>query len=216
MRKTSTVWWPSALLVPVLLIGVAACGGDDDDDGAEGIASLSDDAESTETTDNGATRDGEDGDADPQQAALDFAECMREHGIDMPDPQVSEDGGVLAQVGEEGATPPDEEELQAAQEACDHIMEDAFDDVEAPDPEQQAEMEEQALAFAECMREHGIDMPDPQFDESGRVTQRIDADSGVDPGDPDFEAAQEACADELPGRPGQGLVPTGGGTDGDA
>jgi hypothetical protein len=141
MRKTSTVWWPSALLVPVLLIGVAACGGDDDDDGAEGIASLSDDAESTETTDNGATRDGEDGDADPQQAAL---------------------------------------------------------------------------AFAECMREHGIDMPDPQFDESGRVTQRIDADSGVDPGDPDFEAAQEACADELPGRPGQGLVPTGGGTDGDA
>ena len=28
-------------------------------------------------------------------------------------------------------------------------------------------MQEQALAFAQCMREHGIDMPDPQFGNDG-------------------------------------------------
>ena len=30
-------------------------------------------------------------------------------------------------------------------------------------------MQEEMLAFAECMREHGIDMPDPVFSEDGRV-----------------------------------------------
>ena len=40
------------------------------------------------------------------------------------------------------------------------------------DPEQQAEMREQLLEFAECMRDHGIDMADPVFGEDGRVEIR--------------------------------------------
>ena len=37
------------------------------------------------------------------------------------------------------------------------------------DPERLAEMREQMLEFAQCMRDHGIDMPDPTFDENGRI-----------------------------------------------
>ena len=50
-------------------------------------------------------------------------------------------------------------------------MEDAFGEMEI-DPEREAEMREELLEFTECMREHGIDMPDPVFGESGRVEIR--------------------------------------------
>src|SRR4029079_11495076 len=65
--------------------------------------------------------------------------------------------------------------------------------VRAIDPEQQAEIQARALAFAQCMREHGVDMPDPRFDADGRVSIMI---GGPDTPriDPDvMQAAQEAC-----------------------
>jgi hypothetical protein len=60
-------------------------------------------------------------------------------------------------------------------------------------PKQQQEMQDQALAFSRCMREHGINMPDPTFGSEGQMTMKIDQASGVDPSDPKFEAAQQAC-----------------------
>jgi hypothetical protein len=44
------------------------------------------------------------------------------------------------------------------------------------------------LAFARCMRQHGINIPDPKPD--GRVDMRG---SGVDRDDPKFKAAERAC-----------------------
>ena len=41
------------------------------------------------------------------------------------------------------------------------------------DPEQQAEQNEQLLAYAECMRREGIDFPDP--DPVRRADHRLDA-----------------------------------------
>jgi hypothetical protein len=46
------------------------------------------------------------------------------------------------------------------------------------------------LAFARCLRQHGIDIPDPTPD--GRVDLR-----DIDPDDPKVKAAERAC----PGRP---------------
>jgi hypothetical protein len=60
-------------------------------------------------------------------------------------------------------------------------------------PEQAQEMQDQALAFSRCMREHGVNMPDPNFDGEGHVMMKIDDSSGIDPSDPKFEAAQQAC-----------------------
>jgi len=46
------------------------------------------------------------------------------------------------------------------------------------------DLEESLLAFAECMREKGVNVPDPQVDEDGRV-QLGPGSADIDPNDPD-------------------------------
>jgi hypothetical protein len=174
----------AALVLAVGLIG--ACGGGSGNDAPE-VASLDDeDASTASIPDDTATDDTTP--TDPEEAMLAFTECMREHGVDMADPQFGGDGegGIALEV-----TPENEGEVEAAQEACQPLLEDAMGDIEI-DPEREAEMREQMLEFAECMREHGIDMPDPVFSDDGFVVQE-----GGPAGDPrdddDFQAAQEAC-----------------------
>jgi hypothetical protein len=58
-------------------------------------------------------------------------------------------------------------------------------------------MKEAALAHARCMREHGIDFPDPKFSQDGSATVRIGP-GGLNPDDPDFKRAEKACAGSLP------------------
>jgi hypothetical protein len=155
---------------------------------------------------------------DPQEAFLAYAECMREHGIDMPDPQVSDEGGGKFSVGFSAEGRPDAadmDEMQAADEACRPLLENAIG--EGGRPELSPEDEEAMLDFARCMREHGIDMPDPG--EGGMVFQMGGPGEGTFDQDA-FEAAQEACKDLLPGRvDGEGpefQAGPGGGADGGA
>jgi hypothetical protein len=129
-----------------------------------------------------------------QEAMLDYAKCMRDNGVDVPDPQFN--GGRVTQRGPDGNVP--EDKLRAAEEACREHMEK----VEPPElsEEQKQEMKDAALAHARCMRKHGIEnFPDPTFDEDGGAQIRMKEGSGVDPDDPDFQKAEEACRDEMPG-----------------
>jgi hypothetical protein len=121
---------------------------------------------------------------DFERARQEFAECMREHGIDFPD-----DGPVKIDGSQE--------ELREAEEACAHLREK----IEPPElsDAQREEFKEAALEHARCMREHGIDFPDPTFGEDGGAQVRIRPGSGVDPDDPEFREAQEACQDKLGG-----------------
>ena len=137
------------------------------------VASLSTTPANDATTGSEAT--GTTAPTDPAEAALQFAKCMRDHGIDVPDP-VSIDspdgkagGGVAIQVngGPNGSSPIDATAMDAANKACQPIMEKAAGSFDPPSPEEQEKAKEQALAFAKCMREHGIDMPDPQFTDNG-------------------------------------------------
>lgn len=180
------------------LLGLAACGGGGGGGDDDGVASLS----QPTTADTG---DGGDGSSDEppteaemQEASLAFAECMREHGVDMPDPEFGEGGEVAIQVGGEGQQV-DPETMDAANEACQPIMEDVTGGFER-DPEQEAEMQERALAHAQCMRDHGIEgFPDPVFQDGGGVMVAIDEDSGFDPSSAEFQEAQEACEEEFGG-----------------
>jgi len=130
----------------------------------------------------------------PEDAMLAFARCMREHGVDMPDPDTSGGGpGVVTfQAGGPGGDlDANATKFREANDACKDLMGDA-----GPmnlSPEQAQEMQDQALAFSRCMREHGVNMPDPNFDGEGHMTMKIDDSSGIDPSDPKFEAAQQAC-----------------------
>ena len=95
---------------------------------------------------------------------LKFAQCMREHGVDMPDPSPS--GGI--RVNGEGLS---EDQMEAAQAACQKWM-----DMAAPEDGGKALTEEEEQSFldmAACMRERGYNFPDPEFD-GGRVTQRVE------------------------------------------
>ena len=91
---------------------------------------------------------------DPEAAQLAFAQCMRDHGIDMPDPETAPGGGFNQRVE---VNKDDAEEMQAAQQACDHFLDQAGGPRGELDPAQLDKLVE----FAQCMREHGVDMPDP-------------------------------------------------------
>jgi hypothetical protein len=199
-----------ALLVAGTLAACGGGGGDDDDQ----VATLGEDnAAADDDSSSADDGDGELTEAEREDAMLEFTECMRDHGVDMPDPSSAGGGGggdvIISPAPGAGANgdsggngPRMDEEFEAANEACEGILDDAFGDRPQLSPEEQAEMQDNMLAFTECMREHGIDMPDPEFSEDGggfsvRVDDEGGGGGGPDPSDPDFEAAQEACQGEL-------------------
>jgi hypothetical protein len=117
-----------------------------------------------------------------QEAALKQAECMRRHGVDVPDPKPN--SGIVFN-GDAG----NPEQLERAQRACDKEV------GKLPEPQMSAkdqrEFREAALKHARCMRAHGIDFPDPKFGANGTVS--IEIKPGMGPNDPAFQAADAKC-----------------------
>jgi hypothetical protein len=129
-----------------------------------------------------------------REAALKFTRCMREHGVDMPDPQPGQGGGMMFRGP--GGGPGDQAKMESAQKACQKYLED----VRPPElsKEQEARFKDLALKFARCMRAHGLDFPDPTFGAGGRMTQRFEGGPGEGPEDPRFREAQQECSKYQP------------------
>ena len=183
--------WFIAALIPLVLLSVA-CGGSEESSG--GVASLG--ADTQDATGTG-------GEMSFEEAATKYAECMREQGVDVPDPTTREDGSTGFVITPEMEMDASRGEFEDADKKCRPILANA----KPPEisEEDQEEMGEAALEFAECMREHGIDMPDPEFGEDGSVSIRVGGPgSDMDPENPspEYEKAQEACGDLMraPGR----------------
>jgi hypothetical protein len=181
---------------------VAACTGTA---GGPGVATLDDPSASSAPTPSPSA-------VTPQDAALAFARCMRENGVDMPDPIVETDGGGGISIGQAG---PDstvsKDAFREADETCRHFMEAAMPEAGPP---LSAEDMDKMLAFAQCMREHGVDMEDPTADGGIRVQigGSTQGDSGGAPVfEAELEAAHEACNSLLPGRMGEKMNNVGGG-----
>jgi len=194
-------------LAATLGLSLAACadeaGGDDD-----AVASIDDSASATDDDggdDGGSDDDGGGGGGRPdwsefRVAALEYAQCMRDNGIDIPDPTFDSDGGGRVMIGgeiEAGTTGGPSEEFEAADEECRPILEEAAPEMQLT-PEEQAEMQDRLVAMAECMRARGHDMPDPQVGEGGRVTigGGPGAPLGGGPGDDEFTQDMEECSEE--------------------
>jgi hypothetical protein len=126
---------------------------------------------------------------DPEEAMLQWARCMRDNGIDVPDPdhgQVTVDG--------KGVSP---EQLQAAEEACEQWQRMA--EPEDGGTPLTAEEKQSFLDHAQCMRDRGWNVSDPTF-EGGRVEQQFrrgatTAPGDPAPGDPRFEKDLAECAE---------------------
>ncbi len=131
MRMTAVAGLAALLLT--------ACGSSDSSD--EGVASLTGGDSATDDT-------------NVEQEAQEWAQCMRDHGLDVPDPEASEDGGMQFKVTGDDL---DRDAMQKATEDC------GMPPGAELSEEDRAEMEDNALEFAQCMRDKGYDVPDPDF-----------------------------------------------------
>ncbi|MBE1565223.1 hypothetical protein [Nonomuraea africana] len=121
---------------------------------------------------------------DPREAELKFAQCMREHGVDMPDP---EPGGGIRIETRKG----EEQKSEKAQKACQQFLRAAVGDPGKTKPDQKKL--DETLKWVQCMRENGADMPDPSPD--GRV--ELSWPQGTS--EQKIKKIEEACNEFAPG-----------------
>ncbi len=133
-----------------------------------------------------------------------YASCMRKNGEpNFPDPNAQ---GQLS-FGSANGIDPSSPQFQQAQTACRKLLPNHG----TPTPAEQAQARAQALAFSACMRKNGVpNFPDPQFGSGGRVSIRFSAGTGLDPQSPQFQAAQNVCQKDVPGKFGPGAGPAPG------
>lgn len=120
------------------------------------------------------------------EARAAFAKCMRENGVDMPDPEPGE---------------PQRIELKGKRSKIDKAMAECRELLPNGGEFKPSQADMEAMReHAKCMRENGVpEFPDPDPNGGGIRIQR--GQDGMDPEDPEFQAAMEKCRDKLPERP---------------
>jgi hypothetical protein len=204
---------PSRLVLvsPIALVVllVSACGGKP---AIHSIASLTTSGATTTTPAPSNDSPSSGGSGGPGHVALrmqngtKFAACMRKNGVpNFPDPTSS---GTVS-IGPSSGIDPSSPKFQAAQQTCRKLLPNGGQ----PTPAQIAKMQAGALAFSKCMRAHGVtNFPDPTFSAGGGIGIHIQAGSksGLDPNNPTFQKAQQACQGKLPFGKGGGTTQSGG------
>jgi hypothetical protein len=156
--------------VAVLILGACSRG----DGGGDGVASAGGETDTADAAETEVTAP-----LDPDAQALVFAECMRDNGVDMPDPGPGQQG--LGEAFQSVAGDYDEATLEQAITACEDLLPQYASEEQHTD--------EIMLDLAECLRDQGLDVSDNPFE---------DAHAGrVDVGE--FSAAMEVCRDVLTG-----------------
>ena len=175
-------------LALILALVAGACSGESD---SPKIASLETDSSAT------SEEAGEAADVDPiaasEAAMLAFTQCLRDEGIDVDDPTIDADGNMqlppinieVPDVVTDPSELPDMSEFEDMIAPCEEHLEGVVSTFSSADT---TEIEDVLLAYAECMRANGVDMPDPDFSSGGGVI-----DLGAIGGE-DFEAAEAACS----------------------
>lgn len=174
MNRNAALRGLTGFALAALAAGLIACGGGSDEGG------------DTET------------EASFEDAQVEFAQCMRDEGVDFPDPQSGDGPGQAL-----GDVDTDSAEFEAASEVCGPIIQDAVPEGDLPD---QAELEDQLLELTQCLRDKGFDVPDQQIGDpgSGDIPE-ISPELQDLQDDPEFQEATEECQDETgfePGGPG--------------
>jgi hypothetical protein len=163
-----------AVAAVAALLALSACGGSD---GGGGVASAggetnpaAEDTADTAPLDEGAQ-------------ALVFAECLRDNGVDMPDPAPGQQG--LIDAFRVVFANYDQATIEQAMAACEDLLPQFAQMQDHSDKELE-------LALAECLREQGLDVPDNLFGSGPLRFQE-----GIDEGE--LVAALEVCRDVVLG-----------------
>jgi hypothetical protein len=128
--------------------------------------------------------------ASKREKAMEFAACMRDHGVaEFPDPDAA--GELTADaVANDSPVDTSAPAFEQALGACKDLQPSGF-----TGHERSAEQQQSALAFARCMRENGVeDFPDPTRDGPLVDTRRIPSAEGRGAlSMPELQAAMETC-----------------------
>jgi hypothetical protein len=143
-----------------------------------------------------------DADAKAEKARLRLEQCLRENGLDIQ----KRDGGRRTIVRADDA------KARTAMQKCRKYQQEAFG---AVTPEQRQEFRDAFAKFSACMRQHGVDLPDPTTaggPGSAPTIRRGQAGPGarIDRASPKMQAAMKACEDKLPRGRGMRLAGPGG------
>jgi hypothetical protein len=168
---------------------VSACGGSS----GNGVAEV---PTAAATPDSSASPSGS-GDGDPAA----YSACMRRNGVpNFPDPDSQGRLRITSGVrnGQRFGVDVNSPQFRKAQHTCERLQPKGG----RPSPQEQEREREQMLKFSQCMRSHGVPKyPDPTFMPNGGSQMTIGKSSGIDPGSPQFRAAQKACQELVPNGP---------------
>lgn len=102
-----------------------------------------------------------------EEQALAFAQCMRDNGVDFPDPTVDADGSPsFADAfgrGQEGGFDPTDTSFRDAMTACSDLMDGLQIGPGSRSVDQEA-MSEALYSYTQCLRDEGLDVGDITLD----------------------------------------------------
>ena len=216
MRRRRSIILVSALAVGASVLLAAGCGGGGGSPGVASVASSGTTATTSTTTQSGsgsadkALSPPGGGQGQQFQMAMNvgtadgakFSVCMRKHGVtNFPDPNGQGVITIHSGMGIDPGSPA----FRSARTACEKLLPNGGQ----PTPSQIAQRQQQMLAFSACMRAHGIkDFPDPS---NGGLQIHVSPGSDLDPNNPTFRKAQQACQGHLPFKLPSGTAKAGGG-----
>jgi hypothetical protein len=172
MRKTQV-----ALVTGLAALVLAGCGGGGGGDNK--VASISSPPSTSAAKD--VTGNGGKADPEREKQMLQFAKCMRDNGVDMPDPKPGS-GGMGVTLAVPGDSAGGADKMSKAQDACKQFLPNGGQP-KALSPQELDEARKQA----KCMRDHGVDMPDPSPNGRGAIAAPQGGDMAK------MEAAMKAC-----------------------
>lgn len=111
-----------------------------------------------------------------EEIAMEFAGCMREHGFNVIDPELNADGSVnlmslRSSLMQDPSFDPQNDQSGKSLEDCLPLLRGASF-ARQPSGEDEVELQDSLLEFAQCLRENGLDVPDPDFSKGTRASMR--------------------------------------------
>lgn len=125
--------------------------------------------------------------ADPTNDPLKFAQCMRSHGVDVPDPDPN--GGGYSSMAQAVRKAP-KDKRNAALNACQKYVGGVIAAKNSP------QYQNALVKYVNCLQKHGVNIADPD-----PATGKLSSTSRDKLRHPDAttQKALNACADEKPG-----------------
>ena len=154
---------PIAILGMTLpfMFGVFSCSQNDQSD--RGVAEIgsSQIADSRSEPESNVNR----ADLTDEEMATEFTVCMRDYGFNIPDPELNADGTVDWSALKEGVDVGEPKYKGASTKAFDQclLLLDRFTVAKKESTEDEIELQDNFLKFAQCLRDNGLEVADPDF-----------------------------------------------------